>query len=136
MSVRTIAIAIAVAAGLQGCAMESTTDPMRALPADTEFTVTEIAGAPVPEGVEVTIVREGAMVSGGAGCNRYSGLLGVEPGRLAPGPFAVTRMACPEPAMATETAFLAALESVDALRGRGSVVELLSAGEVAISARR
>jgi heat shock protein HslJ len=38
--------------------------------------------------------------------------MGGHPGDLVPGPIAVTRMACPEPAMAAESRYLDALAAV------------------------
>ena len=41
-------------------------------------------------------------LSGRAGCNRFSGTYSITGDRLAVGPLATTRMACPEPAMRHE----------------------------------
>lgn len=53
-------------------------------------------------------------VTGSASCNRYSGTVVVDGSSVRFGPIATTRMACaPRPA-AAETAYLAALDDVDA----------------------
>jgi heat shock protein HslJ len=59
----------------------------------------------------VTLVFEGGRFAGHAGCNRYTAAVeaGDQPGDIAVGPVAGTRMMCPEPAMATETRFLRSL---------------------------
>jgi heat shock protein HslJ len=50
----------------------------------------------------------GARVAGFAGCNRFSGAYTFAAERLEIGELAATRMACAEPAMSIEAAFLAA----------------------------
>lgn len=64
-----------------------------------------------------TITFDDARVSGFAGCNRFTGSVRREAD--APGYFsgvAVTRMACPGPAMEIERRFLAALDATRAVR--------------------
>lgn len=48
----------------------------------------------------------GTRVSGSAGCNRLTGSVGVQAGRVTFGPLATTRMACAPAVTAQETAFL------------------------------
>ena len=48
-------------------------------------------------------------ISGSGGCNTYSGSCTVDGGSITIGSLASTEMACPEPQMAVETAYLAAL---------------------------
>ena len=48
---------------------------------------------------------------GHSGCNRFTGQFELSEGKLAIGPLASTRMACPEPAMSFEISFLEALDS-------------------------
>jgi heat shock protein HslJ len=54
---------------------------------------------------------EDGKVSGSAGCNQYNGSYTLDGDAIAVGPLATTMMACPEPVMAQEQAYLAALES-------------------------
>ena len=80
---------------------------------DTKWRAASIDGIPVPAGVEVTanFAKDGS-VSGSAGCNTYS----VGDVRTSSGlkflQIATTRRLCPDPQMATEIAFVAALEGV------------------------
>jgi heat shock protein HslJ len=68
---------------------------------------------PVPEGTHITIAFEDDQVSGNAGCNRYfAGTKGTGPYDFSIGPPGATRRACPEPAMALESQYLAALQKV------------------------
>jgi heat shock protein HslJ len=50
--------------------------------------------------------------SGSAGCNQYSGAYAISGASIDFGPLVSTEMACPEPAMAFESEYLAALEAV------------------------
>jgi heat shock protein HslJ len=73
----------------------------------------EMAGAPLPEGAEVTMEFAGDRVAGRAACNRYTGGFTLSGEGLAFGPAASTKMACPEALMDAEVAFFAALARVD-----------------------
>jgi heat shock protein HslJ len=101
------------------------------------WTVTAIDGEAVPEGVEVTMTFDGDRVDGSAGCNRYTGGYSLTGEGLSFGPAAGTRMACPEPQMATEAAFYAALQAVDRfdIDAEGGLI-LLGADIPLIAARR
>ena len=100
-----------------------------ALVAGTQWTLVELDGEPLPDGVKPPIleIKEGRL-SGFDGCNRYMGKIEEStPGQVAVGPLAGTRMACPEPAMQLEQRFLDALGKAtryDFLAGR-----LLLSGE-------
>lgn len=59
-------------------------------------------------------VSDEGKVSGNAACNRYMGDVDVDGSAVTFGALATTRMACEEPVMALETAYLAALAAVDA----------------------
>jgi len=75
------------------------------------------AAAPV-EGTQVTLsFPEEGGIAGSSGCNRYQAALEMGPdGRWSIGPVASTRMACPEPVMAQEDRYLAALGAVTGYR--------------------
>jgi heat shock protein HslJ len=75
-----------------------------------EWAAEEIAGQPVPPGVEVTLTLDGARAFGRSGCNRFTGEASLGSGTLRFGEVAGTRMACPPPAMAVEQAVHAAFE--------------------------
>ena len=49
-------------------------------------------------------------IRGNAGCNSFSGSLEKTDAGVKVGPLGATRMACPDPAMSRETAFLGALQ--------------------------
>lgn len=65
---------------------------------------------PLPE-APTTIEFDGEQVAGSSGCNRYSGAYAPEGGDTVVGPLASTRVACAEPVMAQELAYLEALQS-------------------------
>ena len=69
------------------------------------------AAEPAAAEPAVTLGFEGGRFAGYAGCNRYTAAVaaGDQPGDIAVGPVAGTRMMCPEPVMATETRFLRSL---------------------------
>ena len=72
--------------------------------------LTALPGYTVPAGNGAPTARfEGGRVSGFSGCNRFTGGYTVDRDRLTIGNLAGTMMACPEPAMAVEKAFLSAL---------------------------
>lgn len=103
---------VAVAEGtriLTGCGGEPA-----ALLAGPEWRILDLAGAPLPEGAEATLLfSSGGGLSGRAACNRFTGryTLSGEGLRLEPG--GMTMMACPEPVMAAERAVLDALAKAD-----------------------
>jgi len=75
-------------------------------------------GRAVPESMSITLSITDQTVSGSSGCNSYAGsaVSKDNPTSLEMGPFAGTKMMCPEPAMQWETQFLVALEQVDGFR--------------------
>lgn len=85
-----------------------------ALIAGPEWHLAEIAGSPLPEGTEATLVfSAGGGLAGRAACNRITGsyTLSGEGLKLEPG--GMTMMACEEPVMTAERAILDALARVD-----------------------
>jgi heat shock protein HslJ len=77
---------------------------------------------------------EDGKVSGASGCNTYLGSYTINGEKLTFGPLATTRMACPEPIMAQEQAFLAALASTAAYSMEAGRPVLRSAdGAIAVS---
>ncbi|MFZ4539019.1 META domain-containing protein [Propionivibrio sp.] len=67
------------------------------------------AGVDASEKRSVTALFEGGRVSGFSGCNRFMGSYTLDRDSVLIGPLAGTMMACPEPQMAIEKAFLGAL---------------------------
>ena len=97
----------------------------------TEWALVELDGAPVEIGADeiaptLVLDLEESRVSGSGGCNRLSGAFALSEDELRFGPLLTTRMACPEPAMARERSFLAALEAVTAYELDGRTLTLLA----------
>ncbi len=132
-------ILVLLALGMVGCSLTQESHTTPPLPTGS-WTLTAITEEPLPdplpEGLRpITLtVSEGGAVSGSAGVNRYSGT--VDTGAWANrdivfGPLAVTRMAGPPAAMATESAYLGAINGVRTFRVEdGSLVLLGEAGEL------
>ncbi len=103
-----------------------------------EWQVAEVDGQPRGEGTSVAFAPDGAL-AGGAGCNRYFGSFSLDAGLMV-SPLGLTRMACAEPAMADEAAFLEALGRVTGyamgVDGGAEVLFLLSEGDIVMRARR
>ncbi len=87
-----------------------------------------LPGQTVPAGNGAPTARfEGGRVSGFSGCNRFTGGYTVDRDRLTIGNLAGTMRACPEPAMALEKAFLAALSGAQAANVEGRRLSLTPA---------
>lgn len=79
------------------------------------------------DGHRVTLVIEGSTVGGVAACNHYGGELVTGDEGVRIDAFGMTEMACAEPAMALEAAYIDALLRVEAIARRGD--ELVARGE-------
>lgn len=97
------------------------------------FTVTEIDGKPVSG---VTIEFASGRMAGKGGCNRYNAPVELKADGVfrVTGGVAMTMMACPPPAMATEQAFSAALEQIDRWVLNGQQLDLSGQGKLRIRA--
>jgi heat shock protein HslJ len=116
------------------CAKAEPPGPLPAGLAGTDWTAKTVAGEPVPKDVAVTIqFADAGRISGRSGCNRYAGEVRVVGDTLEIGPLASTRMACPPPQMAVETAFLQALEAAERFARDNMALVLHSAGGIAPS---
>ena len=67
---------------------------------------------------------EGDQVSGSSGCNTYGASFLAIGGTISFGPFRSTAMACDQPVMAVESAYLRALEGTTAYEVAGSTLHL------------
>jgi putative lipoprotein len=86
----------------------------------TAWRLVRLGGKPVEIDAPVTLAFAGAgRIGGSAGCNRYGGPVELDAASIRLGPLFSTRMACPEPLMAIEAAYLAALEAATAWRLHG-----------------
>ncbi len=95
-------------------------------------TMNDAGGETRPEGT-VTASFQDERISGGAGCNRYSG--GVEDqgrGAIAIGDISATQAACPEPLMALERAFLEHLATMERFGFRFGDLVLSGAGGILV----
>lgn len=79
-------------------------------------------------GSEITAVFDGQQISGSAGCNQYFGSYTRNGDNLTFGPVGGTKMACEEGVMQQETAFLAALATVQSLSLTGEGLTLTHPG--------
>ena len=81
--------------------------------AASEQAARPIAGrcAVAPDSKLFVQVKSGGELAGNGGCNRFFGRYKITGDAIEIGPLGATRMACPEPAMALEARFLAALEA-------------------------
>ncbi len=130
------AVALALLA-LAACREEAPADPLAALPVGGEWRVTELAGAPVPAGVPVTLGRpEAGLIAGSSGCNRYNARIEPREGKLHVGALAGTRMMCPPEVMAVEQAFHSTFTRIDGARMAGEVLELTRGETVVLRAQR
>ena len=100
-----------------------------------DWRVTEIGGAAVPSGTDAYFgfSAEG-QIAGKSACNRFTGRTELTGEGLSVGPLAGTRMACPDPAGATEAAFLPAIAQVDRIDiAEDGGLRLMGGHEVAIA---
>lgn len=83
----------------------------------------------VAAGTTVTAVfTEDGKVTGNGGCNTFNGSYTVDGATIAFGPVMSTKMACEQPAMDQEAAFLAALGNASTYAISGDKLELRDAG--------
>jgi heat shock protein HslJ len=85
-----------------------------------------IAGESMPEdsGMSVSFEEDGS-IKGHGGCNGFFGSLELKDGELVVGPLGSTRMACPEPIMQREFAFLQAIQNMEEYRASGDSLKIL-----------
>jgi heat shock protein HslJ len=90
----------------------------------TSWRVTSINGVAIGLDRRAFFEFANGKISGTIGCNRMSGSFTYKNKRLAFGPVASTRMGCPDPVAAQETAFAKVLGSVSSMEfpGDGSMV--------------
>jgi heat shock protein HslJ len=120
MTAAAALIGLAAVAGGSGEAHE-----VRLL-AGTAWRAASVGGAAVPDGVDVTLAFDGeGRVAGSSGCNRFAGSYRQDGHTLVLGPLAATKMACPPPRDAVETAVFEAL-------GRAAFVEEADAGRLTL----
>ena len=129
---KPVIAALAVLFVLAGCGDASVTtvpsEPPAAVDPSGEWQL--VAGSvdgqalTLPPDVPVTFVVEGSGVSGRSGCNQYFGEFTLVNGKVTLGGLGGTEMACEEPIMALEAAYLGGLAKVDAARMDGEALVL------------
>jgi heat shock protein HslJ len=82
---------------------------------------------PVPDGITVSLYMQDGKAGGSSGCNNYFTTYLLDGFDLSFGEVGSTMMACPEPAMGVESAFLANLAAVTAYQSGGIQMALLGA---------
>lgn len=106
--------------------------PPAALEPDGPWQLVEgtVGGQPLGliEDARVTLNVDGSNVSGQAACNQYFGELAIESGRVSTAGFGQTEMACAEPVMALEAAYLSALARIESAHMDGPVMVLTAPG--------
>jgi heat shock protein HslJ len=86
------------------------------------------AAIPIVPDSDITMTVAGTQVSGRSACNSYGGEVIVKDGVVQFGPLMSTEMACPDPIMASEAAYLAALAGVRAAALDGDTLTLSGPG--------
>jgi putative lipoprotein len=101
----------------------------------TRWKLIDISGTPPVSGsgveeVNVTLTGEGKRLSGSGGCNRLMGEYTLHRNSLRFKHIGSTMMACPDPVMKQEQAFMAALKDTTTYRITGETLELLKEQQV------
>ena len=113
---------------LAGCCRVPAAPASTAMLEGASWRLTALPGHSVPAGNGAPTARfEGGRVAGFSGCNRFTGGYTVDRDRLTIGNLAGTMMACPEPAMAVEKAFLAAFSGAQVVKQEGGRLTLAPA---------
>lgn len=87
------------------------------------------SGVEAPADSTPTLTLEGGNASGFGGCNTFRGSYELDGDSISIGPLAATLMACEEPKMAAEGAYLPALEAADAWAVEDGELVLSTGGE-------
>ena len=123
------AVALVGVAGLAACGSNDGAESIDLT--GTTWVLTELDGEPLPDGVTVDLTFDGERVAGSSGCNQYSSAATFEDGAVSVEPaIASTMMACEQPAMDVETAYLTALAEVTNYTVEGSTLVLADSGDV------
>jgi heat shock protein HslJ len=129
---KRIWLALALAIGLAGCTEEPGADVSQNLTGG--WAVTALNGAPVAQGVTVTMGFADGKVSGASGCNRYYTTYTRDDAALVFGPTAMNRMACPPTEMETEAAFGAALDAITRFSIKDGTLMLFAGDQLVMQA--
>ncbi|MEG3436644.1 META domain-containing protein [Pannus brasiliensis CCIBt3594] len=122
-----LAIVAVGGAMMAGGSIAQNTSPMNETPRTLDGTNWKLSGwtgRNLVEGTEITASFKGTNLGGSAGCNRYIARYQTKEDSFSVKPeIATTMMACPEPRMKQEQAFLTALKGVReyAINGAGEL---------------
>ena len=123
------AVALVGVAGLAACGSDDGAESIDLT--GTTWVLTELDGEPLPDGVTVDLTFDGERVAGSSGCNQYSSAATFEDGAVSVEPaIASTMMACEQPAMDVEMAYLTALAEVTNYTVEGTTLVLADSGDV------
>ncbi|MCG8542880.1 MAG: META domain-containing protein [Alphaproteobacteria bacterium] len=115
---------LAIAIALAGCAGAAKQAPL----AGSEWQPTRLGASSVPNKPESYVqFRVQGRLAGLGGCNRFMGGYTLDGDKIAIGPLASTQMACPEPAMTQERAFVSALQAAKTYKRGKEVLTLYGA---------
>lgn len=131
----TLAVQAAAILSLASCSLVSdVTDELAARIYGRTWIAEEVAGQPVPGGLEpsLTVAPDG-KVSGHAGCNGYFGSVIISGEAMSFGNLGSTRKACTEPTMGQEDRLLNALDSTRGYRLQGDDLVLLDGTGAALA---
>ena len=118
---RRALVALALALGCATPAPEAGVPPGLV---DAQWVVVEIDGeAPGTSASRLSFGSDGSA-SGSGGCNSFHGSVTFEGDRIGFGPLASTMMMCPDPIMAQEQSFFAALAAANRVEQEGSLLRL------------
>lgn len=120
---------ILLLAGCGGGAGQAEGDPL----ADSAWALEQLDGKAVAADIEVTARFAEGRIGGKAGCNQYFASYAVDGDSLRVGPAGATKMMCPEPAMAVEDAFLAALQDIRTFKVGGGRLQLRGSDGAALT---
>ncbi len=102
--------------------------------AGTSWLLASLKGQNVLPKPQITATfNEDNTLSGSGGCNSYSASYTVEGNSLTIGPAISTQMACPDPIMSQETAYLTVLGSVATYQIQGNTLELADASGATVA---
>jgi putative lipoprotein len=94
----------------------------------TTWRLDSLAGEPVLDGVQATLVIQEGKVSGRGSCNSFFGPVTIEGEKISFGPLGSTRMACPETVSNQEAKYFEALHTAERFTIEGSSLSIHSRG--------